>query len=112
MAKCFTSAFGPKRTSLVANALNLKGAIEGGDEDARNELRRKWTPPDGLKRFSIATGQFSTQVGFGNNLKKMFFASSELGAVVAIDLKFCALKIIEGAKPLPLVKLLAKDEAA
>ena|SRR5262245_6584739 len=98
---------------LVANALNLKGAIEGGDEDARNELRQTWTPPDGLKRFAIATGQFSTQVGFGNDLKKIFFASSELGgAVVAIDLKFCALKIVEGAKPLPLVKVLPKDEAA
>jgi hypothetical protein len=97
---------------LVANALNCKGAIEGGDEDARNKLRQNFAP-DGVKRFAVATGPFSAQVGFGNDIKKIFFASLELDiAIIAIDLKLCALKILEGAKPLPLVKLIAKEEAA
>src|SRR5262249_21288588 len=98
---------------LVANALNCKGAMEGGDEDARKKLLQKFAP-NGLVRFAVATGPFSEDVRFGNDIKKIFFASLELGgSLVAIDLKLYALKILEAVKPRPLVKVTSsKEEAA
>jgi hypothetical protein len=89
------------------------GAIEGADDRARNELRKKYAP-HGLKRYALALEPNPTKIKFVNDLTKIFYATAELGGTgaLAFDLKFYALLIFDGVKPRPLVKVIAEGKEA
>src|SRR5262245_1966351 len=91
---------------IAAHALQQDDAI--GDEDTRKALIKKFAP-DGLRRFAVVTGPSPNIIQFSNNARKIFYAASELGAAIVLDLKLYGLKIVLGAKR-PLVTLRADEK--
>jgi hypothetical protein len=90
---------------IAAHALQQD---DSADKDARNALIQKLAP-DGLRRYAVVTGPSPNKIQFANDARKIFFAASELGAAIALDLKLYGLKIVLGAKR-PLVALLADEK--
>lgn len=91
---------------IAAHALKQDHAI--GDRDARKALIKKFAPR-GLFRFAVVTGPGSIQVAFANDGRKIFYAASELGGAIVLDLKLYGLKIVDGAEQ-PLLTLLADEK--
>jgi hypothetical protein len=97
---------------VVANALQLDGAVEGGDKQTLKQLQNKFAPK-GVHRYAIAVFPDFTDIRFikkgtREQILKIHYGHSEVPTFLH-DLKFYAAMMKDGANR-PLVRVLHDDE--